>query len=722
MKVKKQLKRISLILLILIILVGCFNVSYGSITDKLNKLKDFGIFVAQNVGDLAVEGVVGYLALGLQLLAMLFFNALHLITIAITGVSGDTAATIGDVVFNRCGLTSANFFNDVWVGEPIKFGTSSASILTNISQYYYIMRNLAIAMLLGILLYIGIRMAITTIAEEKAKYKKMLIDWTISLVLVFVLHYIIIITFFINNAIVHALSGLDETSGSDYAGLIIQGIIPGVGMADLIVYGALVTSTLAFVLMYLKRTIVLGFLIVIAPLITITYSVDKIGDGKSQALNAWLKEFIFTVIIQPFHCIIYLVFYSSMMQALEGANEIDLGNQIFAIACAFFMLKAEGIVKKIFGIQPNSIGDAIGTGAMAVTMATSMFKGRGKKLAEGKGEMRDMKNNASGVGNNLSSNAARNQRAANEGTTGAVNPNENTTGGSNGTNTSDGTSTSGGTNGTSTSGGANGASTNDSAAGAGSNNGSGQQPVQQSGNTENKQSLYDKFKNSKFIKRRGGYDEWLGRKISGAATMAGFIAGATVGDFKTASSVATATGGIASSKYDDIRYKSAERQLENNQRVFAGAYNDFVQEYMRRHDGATEEEAMAEAMRIQETGGHGLEEYEFDLWNQMDQLKDGAEIMGYSDGFDYVNDTMRLASEGVIEPTDDYIQKVYDGPQEETTTSDSNGSNDSNRSNGSNDPRRNRYRSDENYSETWDDVRNRHSQQNPDGKNTMDSI
>ena len=640
----------------------------------------------------------------------MFFGALHVITIAITGVSGDTASTIGSVVFNKCTLTSANFFKEVWVGEEPKFGNASQSILDNISQYYYIMRNLAIALLLGILLYIGIRMAISTVASQEAKYKKMLKDWTVSLVLVFVLHYIIIITFFVNNTIVHTLSKLDTTSGRDYAGMILQGLIPGYGMADVVVYGALVTATLAFVLMYLKRTIVLGFLIVIAPLITVTYSIDKIGDGKSQALNAWLKEFIFTVIIQPFHCIIYLVFYSSMMQALDGANELDVGNVIFAIACAFFMLKAEGIVKKIFGVQPNSIGDAIGTGAMAITMATSMFKGRGKKLADGKGEMRDMKNNASRVGDNLSNNAARNQRAANEGTTGQVNPDANAAGGTNGAN---------GSNGSSTTGGANATGGNNQNSGGSNNGNSGQQPAQQSSDAKDKPSLYERFKNSNYIKRRGGISEWAGRKISGAATMAGFIAGATVGDFKTASSVATATGGIASSKYDDIKYRSAERKLEQNQRVFAGAYNDFVQEYMARNKGATEEDAMAEAMRIQETGGHGLEEYEFDLWNQMDQLKDGAEIMGYSDGFDYVNDTMRLASEGVIEPTDDYIQKVYDRPEETSTTSSSNDSNGSNSSNGS---RRNRYRTDEDvdYSDTWDKARKR--SQNPDRKTTMDDI
>ena len=45
--------------------------------------------------------------------------------------------------------------------------------------------------MLGIvLLYVGIRMMLSSIASEKSKYKKMLGDWVISMCLVFVLHYI----------------------------------------------------------------------------------------------------------------------------------------------------------------------------------------------------------------------------------------------------------------------------------------------------------------------------------------------------------------------------------------------------------------------------------------------------------------------------------------------------------------------------------------------------
>ena len=58
----------------------------------------------------------------------------------------------------------------------------------------------------------------------------------------------------------------------------------------------------------MKRFLMVGFLIVISPLITITYSIDKAGDGKAQAFSTWLKEFMVNILIQPLHALIYLVF------------------------------------------------------------------------------------------------------------------------------------------------------------------------------------------------------------------------------------------------------------------------------------------------------------------------------------------------------------------------------------------------------------------------------
>ena len=39
--------------------------------------------------------------------------------------------------------------------------------------------------------------------------------------------------------------------------------------------------------------------------------------GQAQALNTWMREFMFNVLIQPFHVVIYLVFVSTTLDLLS---------------------------------------------------------------------------------------------------------------------------------------------------------------------------------------------------------------------------------------------------------------------------------------------------------------------------------------------------------------------------------------------------------------------
>lgn len=555
-------------------------------------------------------------------------------------------------------------------------------MVSNVSKYYVIIRNLSIAILLGVLLYIGIRMAISTVASEEAKYKKMLFDWTISLVLVFMLHFIIVGVFYANYQLVNALSKIAPPTDNDtMEALFAQALVPGAGMDELIVYGAVTIANLAFAIMYVKRTIVLGFLIIIAPLITITYAIDKIGDGKSQALNTWLREFVFTVIIQPFHCIIYIVFYEAAVKSVANVGDSqDLGKLIFAAASAFFMLKAEGIVKKIFGIQPSGIGDAIGTGAMALTAATSIFgKGKGKKIDKSKGDMPKMKNNINTQdekdGKDKEKDKEKNAKDENKnkgkGTAGGTSGGAGSSGGS-----SDGST--GGDSGTPID-----ADDSGDVAPASDDSGSSESGNSSSGGSSKAATvgrLAGKFavgtltaplkmagvdfitkKGRQAIKRDGGISGLVGRKISGAATLAGVIAGGTVGDVKTAVSVGTAAGSVASSKWDNHEYKSTQRKLERNEEVFAGAYNDFAEAYKAEHGDVDDAEIRSAAKHIYDGGGQNLEsEYERDFYSQMEQLATGGEIMGYKNGFDYVNETMRNVQDEIVIPRSDYVQKHYE--------------------------------------------------------------
>lgn len=304
--------------------------------------------------------------------------------------SGDNTGVTGirSIFFNHNSLTTAAYFtqnNNLGLPSEAVWDTNNVmyKISEKVTEYYYVLRNLAIAALLFVLLYIAIRMALSTVSADEAKYKKMLVNWAVSLALVFVLHYIMIITFFVNNTIVDIL---DKTMGPDeawnYAGLIGDALVPFAGFGEAIIFLMLVGMEITFLFMYIKRIIVLGFLIIIAPLITITYSIDKVGDGKSQALNTWLKEFIYNVIIQPFHCILYITMIKTVIDTMSEKEGV--GGFIIYIIVLQFVKEAEEIIKKIFNIQAGSMPNIKNMGALAIGAMTAFNKGGKGASAVGK--------------------------------------------------------------------------------------------------------------------------------------------------------------------------------------------------------------------------------------------------------------------------------------------------------------------------------------------------
>ena len=234
--------------------------------------------------------------------------------------------------------------------------------------------------------------------KEKAKYKKMLIDWFTSMCLLFVLHFIIILTIQLNNTLVGAIG--DASSTGDIAKQFLDNALNNVyftkGMGNAICYLLLEALTFGFLIAYIKRMITIAFLIIIAPLVTITYSIDRMGDGSSQALNTWFKEFAYNILIQPFHCIAFLALCST---AVDLGKDADLGSATLAICLLAFLAKsAEDIVKRIFGFQAQSMASPVAAAALGYTLAqnTAKFTQKLRSSANGKAPKIPQDNNENG--------------------------------------------------------------------------------------------------------------------------------------------------------------------------------------------------------------------------------------------------------------------------------------------------------------------------------------
>lgn len=274
--------------------------------------------------------------------------------------------TIDRCVFNRVPLFNINYFNTdatYKVGDAtIDANASNIKIKEGIAGAYYISRVLAVSISVLVLIYIGIRMAVSTVASEQARYKKMLVSWVESIVVLFAMLYIISAVITLGEI----LTGIFYNIRCDLLGQTVAGtsgtydifedtirtkaIISVTEMSGLeltlysIIYWILLFTEMKFLWTYLKRFLMVGFLIVISPLITITYSIDKAGDGKAQAFSSWLKEFMVNVLIQPLHALIYLIFVLT-------ANAIAASSPVIALAMLMSMGSVERMVKVVFDMR-----------------------------------------------------------------------------------------------------------------------------------------------------------------------------------------------------------------------------------------------------------------------------------------------------------------------------------------------------------------------------------
>lgn len=149
-----------------------------------------------------------------------------------------------------------------------------------------------------------------------------------------------------------------------------------------ILYILLVLETCIFFYTYLKRVFKLAFYTMIAPLIAFMYPLDKLGDGKAQAFNTWFKEYMFNVLVQPLHLLLYTVF-------IYAASELVRENMIYAIGAYGYMIAAEKFFKKIFGFDravPGGTPGLAGPGmAHAVGHGLEKLGGFGPPKPGGKG-------------------------------------------------------------------------------------------------------------------------------------------------------------------------------------------------------------------------------------------------------------------------------------------------------------------------------------------------
>ncbi len=276
--------------------------------------------------------------------------------------------TLEKIVLNQVPIFDVNLFNmneagGVELTSESNTGNADNIILTlreNVAGWYYAFRNFVIAALLIVLIYLGIRIAITNIAEEKAQYKRMLVDWFISFFMVLFIHYFILIVLWVNDFFIGIFTKIIENAemGNFYQSVLDMAYNVNFteGWYGTILYMALVWYMIKYAWKYIKRLLSVFILIILSPLVAISYALDKIRDNRSQSLGRWLKEIAFTILIQSVHALIYTVFLAGIVsQIIKETNILNMiGTCVFLIIGIKFMDAVEDIFENIFGFKSSS--------------------------------------------------------------------------------------------------------------------------------------------------------------------------------------------------------------------------------------------------------------------------------------------------------------------------------------------------------------------------------
>ena len=376
----------------------------------------------------------------LNLIVALFDGVQHLLEYAMLGEtspfmkdigSGDYEDTAGEVTITTDEFIDATFFGlnainvpkitytpeaifsnkvpalDVNFINPSVQGNDERNVAVKlqpvIASWYVAIRTMSIVGLLSVLVYLGIRMLLSSLAADRAKYKQMLFDWVVAICLVFALHYIMSFALTMAETVTAMISSDAEgmftvnatnldgvgtstygiTFGSNlmsYVRFMIQAGDLNVKIAFFALYIMLVIYSVRFTWVYLKRVVNMAFLTLIAPMVALTYPIDKVSDGKAQAFNMWMKEFTYNALIQPLHLLLYVVLLGSAVQ-------LAADNPIYAIVCLGFIIAAEKLMKSMFGFGKAS-GGTLGSlaGAAGVTAIASKALNTGaSQLIGGKG-------------------------------------------------------------------------------------------------------------------------------------------------------------------------------------------------------------------------------------------------------------------------------------------------------------------------------------------------
>ena len=260
--------------------------------DQANPMTDFLQDPISGIGHL-LNGIMGILLFIPNLVAAIVLTSImSFLTILLQdsnkeGGAGEAKSgwmlTPDKIFMNKVPITNIEIFINGNVAEKTKL----AGFVNSIASWYRVVFLISIAMLFLILLYLSVRAILLSVAKDIADTKNMLFNWVKSVMILFLMSFIIFTVISLNSAFVSIIT----QSMINESGILenqVQQLVFGMLMPNFVrmivstvILLLLLVQTLSFLAVYVKRLITIGFYILIAPIISVSYALDIAGDRKS---------------------------------------------------------------------------------------------------------------------------------------------------------------------------------------------------------------------------------------------------------------------------------------------------------------------------------------------------------------------------------------------------------------------------------------------------------
>lgn len=426
-KNRKFIFSFSLILILIGVLLIFSNSLYAATNPQFyNPPKDFEKWfgnIMSNVLDTGL-GVLGKpLSLILNLVNVLLFILMYSIFVP-SGVANGYAFPFPDqIIFNGVAMLDPNFIN------PVDNDTAIVNIMSSIVQkMYYSFFTLAGTVFILAAVIIGIKLAFSSIASEKAQYKDAIKHWIIGLGALFLMHFVLAGMFAINEQICIAASklcsqvkikidafsllpgvgsmirGVLKIIGSifgnstekdfiaieveGYGGLILKFVVEGILQGDLVYsigLAIMLGQTFSLILMYLKRVFYCIILGMVAPLVVAMDTIQKVVTGKDTGiLKNWFQNMVAIIFNQSFQAIflcVSIIIIGEIGKVNTGTNT-DMLEAIVAVVALNAIMKFDKLFKELLGIKDSKIMGGFNENAMRSFSAIKSGMSLARRSAE----------------------------------------------------------------------------------------------------------------------------------------------------------------------------------------------------------------------------------------------------------------------------------------------------------------------------------------------------